>query len=59
MTETALESGPFGNVVRGFSLVQGQNRTTLKGRTTTVYGMHECPDFISFPKTPPLKARGA
>jgi len=27
------------NVVRGFSLVQGQDCTTLKGRTTIVFGI--------------------
>jgi len=27
------------NVVRGFSLVQWQDCTTLKGRTTTVFGL--------------------
>jgi hypothetical protein len=27
------------NVVRGFSLVQGQDCTTLKGRTTIAFGI--------------------
>jgi hypothetical protein len=27
------------NVVRGFSLVPGQDRTTLKGRTTILFGI--------------------